>query len=135
MKNFRYSLIALSILIMTGCVQTKYAWHNYDQTLYNHYKAPAEYDQFVESLKEVIEDGEGEGKVPPGIYAEYGFVLYEKGNMPEATNYFKKEHDKWPESRVLMSKMIKNAEKKSTQRDINKETLTNKPLQTTEVAK
>jgi len=48
--------------------------------------------------------------VPPGIYAEYGFALYEKGNFPDAIKFFKLESDKWPESRVLMAKMIRNAE-------------------------
>ncbi len=135
MKNINYFLVCAVILMMTGCVQTKYAWHNYDQNLYDHYKNPAEYDQFVESLKEVIEDGESEGKVPPGIYAEYGYVLYEKGNFPEAINYFKKEQDKWPESKVLMAKMINNAQKRSTQGEKKKEASTINPVQTSEVTK
>ncbi len=111
MKNLHYCLVGVAVLMMMGCVQTRYAWHDYDQNLYNHYKNPAEYDEFVNNLREVIEDGEADGKVPPGIYAEYGFALYEKGNFPEAVIYFKKEQDKWPESKVLMAKMINNAQK------------------------
>jgi len=104
-------LCACLLVFVAGCApKTRYSWNEYDNKLYQHYKNPAEYDEFIEHLKEVIEDGEAQGKVPPGIYAEYGFALYEKGNFPEAARYFQLENDKWPESRVLMSKMIKNAQ-------------------------
>jgi hypothetical protein len=109
-------LICLCLIVFTaGCTSTRYAWNGYNDKLYQHYKNPAEYDEFVEHLKEVIEVGEESGKVPPGIYAEYGFALYEKGKFPEAANYFKLESDKWPESRVLMAKMIKNAQTRGKQ--------------------
>ena len=95
MKTFKYSSILIAVLITMGCVQTRYSWNNYDQKLYNHYKNPAAYDQYILDLSEIIASGEETGKVPPGIYAEYAFMLYEKGNFPEAINYFKKEQDKW----------------------------------------
>lgn len=98
-------------LALVGCTpKTKYAWHDYDNNLYQFYKNPANLDEFIEHLQEVIEEGESEGKVPPGIYAEYGFALYEKGKFDEAAKYFKLENDKWPESRTLMTKMIQIAQ-------------------------
>lgn len=105
-------LLLLCVLIfIAGCAPTtRYAWNNYDNNLYQHYKNPTEYDKFIEQLKETIEEGEESGRVPPGIYAEYGFAMYEKGNFPESIKYFKLENDKWPESRVLMAKMIQYAE-------------------------
>jgi hypothetical protein len=106
----RLFLCSCALFVVIGCAPTRYAWNNYDYKLYQHYRNPAEYDQFVEHLKEVIEDGEETGKVPPGIYAEYGFALYEIGNYQEATKYFKLENDKWPESQVLMTKMIRNSQ-------------------------
>jgi hypothetical protein len=107
-RLFLYSCL---LVFAAGCApKTRYAWNEYDNKLYEHYKNPAEYDQFIRHLKEVIEDGEAAGKVPPGIYAEYGYALYEKGDFQEAASYFKLENDKWPESRVLMTKMIQNAQ-------------------------
>jgi hypothetical protein len=88
-----------------------YTWKNYDDKLYQYYKNPSENAKFAEKLKETIVEAEGAGKIPPGIYAEYGYVLYEQGNFVEAAEYFQKEHDKWPESQVFMSKMIINANK------------------------
>lgn len=135
MKITNYCIIAVTILMITGCVQTRYSWQNYDQKLYNHYKNPAEYDQFVEDLKDIMEKGEDSGKIPPGIYAEYGYVLYEKGNFSEAINYFKKEQDKWPESNVIMTKMINNAQKKFAQAEKQKDSLTSDKSQVKEVVK
>jgi hypothetical protein len=43
------------------------------------------------------------------LYAEYGFALYEAGRIDEAVIYFRKEKEKWPESAVIMDKMIRNA--------------------------
>jgi len=74
--------------------------------MYKHYKNPAEREAFVQSLKEILDDAEPEGKVPPGIYAEYGFVMYEQGNIQQAVLYYQKEANKWPESRAFMNKLI-----------------------------
>jgi hypothetical protein len=72
----RLCLYACLLVFAAGCApKTRYAWNEYDNKLYEHYKNPAEYDQFIRHLKEVIEDGEAAGKVPPGIYAEYGLNL------------------------------------------------------------
>jgi hypothetical protein len=103
-KCFSFALI---ILLMLGCgPRTLYTWEHYDNHLYGHYKDPAQKERFIEALKEVVNEAEASGKVPPGIYAEYGYVLYEQGNGPMAIQYFQKEAEKWPESRIFMTKMI-----------------------------
>ena len=134
MKTINVWLFILIILVTTGCAPTsRYAWEDYDQKLYDHYKNPAEYDQFVVALKSTIEKGAESDKVPPGIFAEYGFVLYEKGNFEESLIYFKKERDKWPESRILMTKMIDNAKKRPKEKE-KTSAPTALPVQTKEVA-
>ena len=103
----KYLCIMLLLFSLIGCgAQTRYNWSNYDKKMYNHYKNPSEREQFVQALKEILDSAEPEGKVPPGIYAEYGFVLYEDGNNQQAVLYFQKEADKWPESRAFMTKLI-----------------------------
>lgn len=92
--------------------QTHYEWGNYDDALYTSYKNPQDRQAFVASLKTIILESERtRGKAPPGIYAEYGYALYEEGSAAEAIVYFKKERDAWPESRVFMEKMISNAQR------------------------
>jgi hypothetical protein len=125
----RVSVVAVVMLVAAGCApKTRYTWNDYDNKLYRHYKEPAKYDEFVDKLKEVIAEGEESGKVPPGIYAEYGFALFEKGDFPQAAKYFKLESGKWPESRVLMSKMINNAEVRGNQKkQVNQPDVSAKP--------
>lgn len=111
----RFPLLILAVLsvMAAGCAQSRYAWNGYDDKLYNYYKTPAEAERFMEGLYEVIQDGETTGRVPPGIYAEYGYLLYERGRYPDAIIWFKKEQGKWPESRILMERMIALANGKS----------------------
>lgn len=91
---------------LTGCVQTHYVWDGYDNKLYSYYKTPAESEQFLEAIHEVIQEGDATQKVPPGLYAEYGYLLFERGQFPEAITWFQKERDKWAESRFFMDRMI-----------------------------
>ncbi|MCK5193486.1 MAG: DUF4810 domain-containing protein [Desulfobulbaceae bacterium] len=90
-----------------GCVpSTKYHWGNYENSLYRYYKNPAEVEEMAEALAKIIEKGERDGKVPPGLCAEYGYLLFTTGNTGEAIAYFEKEKNIWPESSMLMDKMI-----------------------------
>lgn len=97
-----------------GCAtsQTSYRWGNYDSALYALYQNPQDQQAFVASLKTIILESERSGtKIPPGIYAEYGFALYEEGRTSDAIAYFQREADAWPASRVFMEKMIANAQR------------------------
>ena len=97
--------------MLAGCGgHTLYEWRGYDSKLYEHYVHPNEQQKFSEDMKEVVVRAEAEGRVPPGIYAEYGFLLLEQGNRAAAVQYFQKEATRWPESRMLMDKLIAVAE-------------------------
>lgn len=109
MEKSLYILLVVLLTLIAGCTHTRYVWNDYDATLYNHYKEPAQVEQFSEALKNIVIESEEDKKVPPGIYAEYGYILYEQGYNAEAIQYFEKESRLWPESRVLMAKMTLNA--------------------------
>ena len=110
----RLSVLILGVFLLPGCgTPLKYQWGGYENSLYNHYKNPADQEQFATSLAAIIAKGEGTGTVPPGIYAEYGYVLYSVGRNTEAISYFEKEKKTWPESTLLMDKMIASAKKTS----------------------
>jgi hypothetical protein len=102
---------AVAGLAPLGCAQsTLYRWGGYDDALYDHYKNPQKRDEFVARLSGIIQEAETTGgMVPPGCYAEYGWALYEEGRTAEAVIYFEKESKRWPESRPLMEKLIRNA--------------------------
>ena len=99
-----------------GCAAPKmYHWGKYDEHLYAHYRAPQEREVWVANLKTlVLEAEQRSAKVPPGVYAEYGYALFEEGSSTEAATYFAKERDLWPESRPLMEKMIALAQRRGT---------------------
>ncbi len=117
----RAKVITLIMFMAFGALgcgpSTKYHWGNYENSLYRYYKNPSEVEEMAEALAEIIEKGERDGKVPPGLYAEYGYLLFVTGNTGEAIAYFEKEKNIWPESSVLMDKMIattKAADKKKS---------------------
>jgi len=124
--------VALLLAVGPGCApKTRYAWGKYDSTLYSHYKNPQDQEAYLERLGEIVREAETQDRVPPGLYAEYGYALYQKGSTGEALVYFEKEKGKWPESNVLMEKMIRNVRQHETTR----ESSTASPAATTEEAK
>jgi hypothetical protein len=116
----KYLCVLLLIILLIGCgAQSRYTWSNYDSKMYRHYKNPAEKEEFVQALKEILDNAEPEGNVPPGIYAEYGFVMYEQGNNQQAIVYYQKEANKWPESRAFMNKLIAIANNRTKNQKAN----------------
>jgi hypothetical protein len=110
--------IALLLALLPACVTQNrlFAWGDYDDALYAHHKAPQDRAAFVERLRKVVLQAEQEGKkVPPGVYAEFGYALLEEGSYDQAVTWFQKERDLWPESRVFMEKMIRNAQRLGAQ--------------------
>jgi hypothetical protein len=107
-------------MLGAACAQQQrpmYHWGDYDSRLYKHYRNPQDREAWVASMQAVVLAAEREGrKVPPGVYAEYGYALYEQGNHAAAITYFEKERDLWPESRAFMEKMIQNAQRQQAQR-------------------
>ena len=117
----RMILPAIALVLLAsagpGCApRTRYAWGKYDSTLYTHYKNPQDQEAYLERLGEIVREAEAQDRVPPGLYAEYGYALYQKGSTGEALAYFEKERAKWPESNVLMEKMIRNAKQEEKKR-------------------
>jgi hypothetical protein len=106
--------VAALALASVGCAGKTYvyAWGNYDDALYSFYKSPGERQKYVAALKAIILATERDGtKIPPGIYAEYGYALCEEGNAAEATAYYRREMQAWPASTVFMEKMIAAAQR------------------------
>jgi hypothetical protein len=94
-------------LLLAGCsgTNTLYEWGSYQPALVN-YKKNADKAAFEEELRESIAKAEKSNRVPPGLYAELGYLLYEQGEEADAAEYFAKERDTYPESAVLMNKLI-----------------------------
>lgn len=103
----RLWISALALLTCVACAPpTLYHWGNYENSLYQLMKEPTSLTKYGESLHEQITSAESRGKVPPGVYAEYGYYLLTTQNNNDAIIWFEKEKLKWPESAFFMDKMI-----------------------------
>jgi hypothetical protein len=98
--------VLLTGLSACGGQQALYSWNGYDRELLSYYKNPAGLEQFAEKLLEDIEAAELDGRIPPGLYAEYGYAMLELGDARTAVVYFQKERDLWPEAAYLMGAVI-----------------------------
>lgn len=97
----------LALLTCVACAPpTLYHWGNYENSLYQLMKEPTNLTKYGESLHEQITLAESRGKVPPGVYAEYGYYLLTIQKNNDAIIWFEKEKSKWPESTFFMEKMI-----------------------------
>ena len=104
-------LLLIPLLLLTGCATQKYCWNGYGDSLYSYYKHPENKQKYIEHLSETITKAEQANlKVPPGIYAEYGYMFYEAQDYSKAITYFHKEHDAWTESAFFMEKMIRDCQ-------------------------
>jgi hypothetical protein len=88
-----------------------YRWNGYEDAIYAHARAPQDRAAYVASLTATIQASIQEGsRIPPGVCAELGWALYEEGRTTEAIPWFQAEARDWPESRLFMQKMVRNAQ-------------------------
>lgn len=109
----RFFTMAAAGLMLSACATgpaPKYDWGTYEQSMYTFYKDPSKAEELMVSMETMIKGAEaGKRVVPPGLYAEYGFLLMMKGKPQDAVANFEKEKIKWPESAQLMDRMSKIA--------------------------
>lgn len=100
-------------LIIVGCATTSndtFYWGDYSTTLYDFKKNPGEetLEAHKKALLSVMEVSARKNKaVPPGINAEYGYILLKAGSEEEGFNYLDKEIELYPESATFINR-IKN---------------------------
>lgn len=101
----------------TGCArQTLYDWGEYEDTLYLRY-TENDFAQAESYLRRTLPTTAHPSRVPPGVYADYGFLLYRRGDYPGALQYFEKEKQTYPESSALMTKLIDRIRQKTARKD------------------
>ena len=101
-------VIGASALALGACAanQPMYEWGSYQHDLLSYSKNPTEGKKFSAALAVNLQKAEADHRVPPGMYAEYGYTLLDAGDVTGAISYFTKERDRWPESALLMNKVI-----------------------------
>ena len=112
-KKLHWMMIILFFIIYVGgCAPpTLYYWGGYEDYLYE-INMNSNTEGAFNILSEAVTKAENNQEMilAPGLYAEYGFMLYQKGRTDEAVHYFRKESEVFPESSLLMDKLITRIE-------------------------
>lgn len=113
MKQFLF--IAAILVLMASCTSQKplYTWGKYEKTSYNYLKNSDEAatQALIASYTDIIEKQNGSrGVVPPGVYADYGFVLLQSDRTEEGKAMLAKEVALYPESKIFIDRILKMLE-------------------------
>ena len=103
-------------LSLCSCSTTKtlYSWYGYDDAVHTFTKdrTPKSEEHLIKEYERLINTPNGTRKmVQPGICAEYGYLLIKQGKREEGLQLLKKEIELYPESKVFITRIIKQFEK------------------------
>jgi hypothetical protein len=110
-------IAAVAALALSSCVtqqKTLYSWYDYENATYQYSKRQTEEKQakVLEQYRKLIaKQKDVRGVVPPGLYGEYGYLLYKTGKKEEGLSFLKQEVTLYPESEKYISRIIKQLEK------------------------
>ncbi|WP_329904535.1 DUF4810 domain-containing protein [Porphyromonas pogonae] len=113
MKNIYWAATLLALCLgLWGCGTGRelYSWYNYENASYAFSKKHTEKDEaeLIKAYEKIIDNQSGMRQtVPPGVYAEYGYLLAKSGKVTEGVDLMQKEIDTYPESRVFIDRIIK----------------------------
>jgi hypothetical protein len=97
-------------LLLIGCATTEktFYWGNYSETLYDFKQNPDEKTLKAHSdqlLLIITEAPKKQRRVPPGVYAEYGYILLKQNKEVEGMGYLDSEMSLYPESVVFIQRI------------------------------
>lgn len=115
-KKYTLATTFLSAVFLTGCGTTaiKYDYGDYAESYYSYKKEPGENSlkEWKSAMTEVVSNAkEKDLRVPPGIYANLGYLALKENNNIEAITYFKLEKQTYPQATRFMNNLIQKAEK------------------------
>lgn len=101
--------VLLLLLLLPACStrETIYDWGSYNAAIHRMYSDDPNYDVSldIEALGTEIEKTPP-GRVPPGKAAHLGFLYSIKGENKRAKEYLALEKSLFPESKILMDRLI-----------------------------
>lgn len=113
MKKIFLTLCGLATLSLVGCAsapQALYSWGEYPQQSYLLLSLPEKtspQEQILKLEKDVEKAKAKNLAVPPGVYAHLGLMNLNAQNATRAAEYFELERQVYPESTVLMDRLLK----------------------------
>ena len=124
MNHLKIAGIFILVFILFGCApQRMYYWGDYSNTLYQSKKNPSDKSvlEHQQALEKILEESQKNNlRVPPGVYAELGYIYFRQNKKDLATKNFTMEKKLYPESTLLMNRLenaVKLAEKPKLPKD------------------
>jgi hypothetical protein len=114
LKHLFTGLILTLCLLASCSPKILYSWSNYDDTSYKYFKNNDDKstEQLIATYQKLIEKQTGTRMtVPPGIYADYGFLLLQSNKTEEGKEMLEKEIALYPESKIFVDRILKMFEK------------------------
>ncbi len=109
-KSVFLGLIIFSALFISCSPNKLYYWGQYNQATYNYNKKKT--DKSIENLIKVYEDiiekkDKGtRNSVPPGVYADYGYLLIQTGEIDKGKQMLEQELQLYPESKKIIEYIL-----------------------------
>jgi len=115
-KSVLYYLLAICSFSIISCTSSKpfYYWGTYDVSSYNYLKNSDDksMQELIANYMTITGSSNSIRQVaPPGIYADYGFLLLQNGKIEEGNSMLEKEIALYPESKVFIDRIIKMQKK------------------------
>ena len=114
MKKLCFVALVGMMLASCGSQKPLYSWYDTEDASYQYTKRQTEKD-LAEAMKQyelVIKKQKGSRQVaPPGVNAEYGYLLVKAGKKEEGLALLRAEMEAYPESKTFISRIVKQLEK------------------------
>lgn len=109
---YRTALACLGSVLLVSCATTPtlYSWGHYEATSHAVSKTPSEKNikQLIKTYEELINHPKGTRKLPPpGICAEYGYLLIKQGDTERGRKLLEQEISLYPESAIFINNLLK----------------------------
>ncbi len=115
MKKLLLSVVCMiAIASCTTSQKPLYSWYDSEDATYKYTKRGTEelLTKAMAQYEKVIEKQKGSRKVvPPGVNAEYGYLLIKSGKKEEGLALLRAEIKAYPESEKFISRIINQLEK------------------------
>lgn len=92
-----------------------YYWGNYSESLYQTKKhpSPETLAEHMAVLERIVEtSNEKNCRMPPGVYAELGYLYALRNDHKRAIELFTMEKQTYPEATVFMDRLIQRSERR-----------------------
>lgn len=114
MKKLFISICCMIAFASCSTQKDLYSWYDSEEATYNYTKRGTDelLVKAMEQYEKVIAKQKGtRGVVPPGVNAEYGYLLFKAGKKEEGLSLLKAEIEAYPESEKFISRIINQLEK------------------------